>query len=84
MQQSPLAKGELAFGVWSTEDRRYGQITEFGHQESNGKLCNGTTGKEKRVRNQAGPDQRDLRRTEDRHPSGPVPLGMDTYLGTAA
>lgn len=41
MQQSPLGKGELAFGVWSTEDRRYGQITELGHQESNSKLCNG-------------------------------------------
>lgn len=65
MQQSPLAKGELAFGVWSTEDRRYGQITESGHQESNAKLCNGTTATEKRVRNQAGPDQRDLTGAED-------------------
>lgn len=84
MQQSPLAKGELAFGVWSTKDGRYGQIAELGHRESNGKLCNGTTAKEKRVRNQAGPDQRDLRGAEDWNLCGPVPLGLDAYWGTAA
>lgn len=39
---------------------------------------------EKRVRSQAGPDQRDLRGAEDRNLCGPVPLRMDAYWGTAA